>query len=96
MRPGDSCTIARTRPSLRERRLLLAWFRELRRREQMSSRPSPALPFDWPDLQKLRGRARMRRFGSLPDRDQLRIKRRADALAERRRKANGLDHLKRE
>ena len=78
---------------LRERRLLQAWFRELRKREQMFA-PGPALPFDWPDLQKLRGKARLRRFGSLPDRDQLRIKRRADALAERRRKANGLDHLK--
>ena len=78
---------------LRERRLLLAWFSELRKREQMFA-PGPALPFEWEDLRRLRSKARMRRFGSLPDRDQLRIKRRADALAERRRKANGLVHLK--
>ncbi len=78
---------------LRERRLLLAWFSELRKREQMFA-PGPALPFEWEDFRRLRSKARMRRFGSLPDRDHLRIKRRAEALAERRRKANGLDHLK--
>ena len=78
---------------LRERRLLLAWFSELRKRERILA-PAPALPLDWPDLQKLRDKARLRRFGSLPDRDQLRIRRRVDALAARRRKADGLGHLK--
>ena len=78
---------------LRERRLLLAYFNELRKREQIFA-PAPVLPLDWPGLQKLRGKARMRRFVSLPYRDQLHIKRRADALAARRRKASGLGNLK--
>ena len=78
---------------LRERRLLLAYFRDLREREQVLA-PAPALPLDWTDLRKLRSRARLLRDGSLPDRDHLRIKRRAEALAARRRKANGLGHLK--
>ncbi len=78
---------------LRERRLLLAYFKELRKREQMFA-PGPALPFEGGDLWSLRSKARLRRFRTLPDRDHLRVKRRADALAERRRKANGLDHLK--
>ena len=78
---------------LRERRLLLAYFRDLREREQVLA-PAPALRLDWTDLRKLRSRARLLRYGSLPDRDHLRIKRRAEALAARRRKANGLGHLK--
>ena len=53
---------------LRERRLLLAWFSELRKREQLFA-PGPALPLEWEDLRRLRSKARLRRFGSLPDRD---------------------------
>ena len=76
---------------LRERRLLLAYFRDLREREQVLA---PAPPYVRSDLRKLWSRARLLRYGSLPDRDHRRIKRRAEALAARRRKANGLGHLK--
>ena len=81
---------------LRERRLLLAYFRDLREREQVLAPAPPYVRSDLrkPDLRKLRSRARLLRYGSLPNRDHLRIKRRAEALAARRRKANGLGHLK--
>ena len=78
---------------LRERRLLLVYFRDLRKRERISA-PAPAPPYYSTVLRKLWIRARLLRYGSLPDKDHLRIKRRADALAARRRKANGLGHLK--
>ena len=78
---------------LRQRRLLLAWFRELRKREELFA-PEPALPFEYEDFRRLRSRVGLVRFGALPDKDQSRIKRRADALAKRRHKANGLGHLK--
>ena len=76
---------------LRERRRLSAWFRELRRREELCT---PALPFDRDDLWTLRDEARMTRLGALSEKDCLRIARRAGALARRRHKANGLGHLR--
>ena len=47
---------------LRERRLLLAYFCDLREREQVLA-PAPALRLDWTDLRKLRSRARLLRYG---------------------------------
>ena len=78
---------------LRERRLLLAYFCDLRERERRSA-PAPAPPYYSAVLRKLWSRARLLRYGSLPDKDYLRIKRRADAVVTRRHKANGLGHLK--
>ena len=77
---------------LRQRRLLLAWFRDLREREEKAD-PDPAPPYDQEDFADLRRDAGLRRYSILPV-DVTRIKRRAEALAARRRRANGLDHLK--
>ncbi len=77
---------------LRQRRLLLTWFRDLRERRQKAY-PDPAPPYDQEDLADLRRDAGLRHYSILPV-DLTRIKRRAEALAKRRHKANGLDHLK--
>ena len=76
----------------RERRWLLAWFRDLRERQQKAD-PDPAPPYDQEDLEDLRRDVGLGRERLPPD-DLNRIKRRAEALAKRRHKANGLDHLK--
>ena len=77
---------------LRKRRLLLAYFRDLREREQQFS-PAPAPPYDWEGLQELRRGAGLLRFGLPPD-AQAGLDRRVDAVVARRLKANGLGHLK--
>ena len=75
---------------VRQRRLLLAYFRDLREREQVEV-PAPA--YDEEDFADLRQDLGLRRYSILPV-DLTRIKRRAEALAKRRHNANGLDHLK--
>ncbi len=75
---------------LRKRRLLLAYFRDLREREQRSA---PAPPYDRGDLWELRNEAGLLRLG-LPPYDLSRLGRRVDAVVARRRKASGLGHLK--
>ena len=77
---------------LRQRRWLLAYFRDLRERQRKAD-PDPAPPYDQEDFEDLRRDAGLRRYSILPI-DVTRIKRRAEALAARRHKANGLDHLK--
>lgn len=77
---------------LRQRRLLLAYFRDLREREQ-EAYPDPPLPYDEEDLSDLRRDVGIWRI-TVPPNDLAKIKRRAEALAKRRHQANGLGHLK--
>jgi len=77
---------------LRKRRLLLAYFRDLREREQRSA-PAPARPYNWEYLGELRRGAGLLRFG-LPPGAQTRLERRVDAVVARRHRASGLGHLK--
>ncbi len=76
----------------RKQRLLRTYFRDLREREQEFA---PAPPFEWEDFRDMREEAGLRRYGLAPD-GLARAKQRALALVERRRKANGLDHLRQE
>ena len=77
---------------LRKRRLLLAYFRDLREREQESA-PAPAPPYRRGDLWELRQEAGLSSFGLLPA-AQARLNCRVDAVVERRHRASGLGHLK--
>ena len=77
---------------LRKRRLLLAYFRDLRERERRSA-PASAPPYDWADFRELRHEAGLSRFG-LPSNALIRLGCRVDAVVARRHKASGLGHLK--
>ena len=79
---------------LRRRRLLLAYFRDLREREQEAA-PAPVPPYDRDDLRDLRRDAGLARSG-LPWDVENRLKRRAAAVVARRHRAGGLDHLRKE
>ena len=78
---------------LRKRRLLLAYFGDLREREQESA-PAPAPPYRRGDLWELREDVGLSSFGDLSRAAQFRLKRRVDAVVERRHRASGLGHLR--